>query len=162
GLCSPGRDRVREDWGMTSIGAVCWPAVPPERLRDVAVAADEAGLDELWLGEGWFWGGGGAACAAALAGASRGTGGAGALPGPLRNVALAAMDTGMLCRMFPDRAIIGVGHGVQEWMGQVGVKAESPMTLLREYLPALRALLRGEKVSAAGRYVHLEEVALVW
>jgi len=36
------------------------------------------------------------------------------------------------------------------------------MTLLREYLPALRALLRGEKVSTSGRYVRLDEVALVW
>ena len=147
---------------MTSLGAVCWPAVPPEQLRDVAVAADEAGLDELWLWEDCFWGGGVAACAAALAWTSRIRVGIGVLPVPLRNVALAAMETAMLCRMFPDRAIIGVGHGVQDWMGQAGVRAESPMTLLREYLPALRALLRGEKVSISGRYVHLDEVALVW
>lgn len=147
---------------MTSLGAVCWPAVPPEQLRDVAVAADEAGLDELWLWEDCFWGGGVAACAAALAWTSRIKVGIGVLPVPLRNVALAAMETAMLCRMFPDRAIIGVGHGVQEWMGQAGVRAESPMTLLREYLPALRALLGGEKVSVSGRYVHLDEIALVW
>jgi alkanesulfonate monooxygenase SsuD/methylene tetrahydromethanopterin reductase-like flavin-dependent oxidoreductase (luciferase family) len=128
----------------------------------VAVAADEAGLDELWLWEDCFWGGGVAACAAALAWTSRIRVGIGVLPVPLRNVALAAMETAMLCRMFPDRAIIGVGHGVQDWMGQAGVKAESPMTLLREYLPALRALVRGEKVSTSGRYVHLDEVELVW
>jgi alkanesulfonate monooxygenase SsuD/methylene tetrahydromethanopterin reductase-like flavin-dependent oxidoreductase (luciferase family) len=147
---------------MTSLGAVCWPAVPPEQLRDVAVAADEAGLDELWLWEDCFWGGGVAGCAAALAWTSRIKVGIGVLPVPLRNVALAAMEAAMLCRMFPGRAIIGVGHGVQEWMGQAGVRADSPMTLLREYLPALRALLRGEKVSVSGRYVHLDEVALVW
>jgi alkanesulfonate monooxygenase SsuD/methylene tetrahydromethanopterin reductase-like flavin-dependent oxidoreductase (luciferase family) len=88
--------------------------------------------------------------------------GIGVLPVPLRNVAVAAMDTAMLCRMFPGRAIIGVGHGVQDWMGQAGVRVESPMTLLREYLPALQALLRGEKLSVSGRYVHLAEVALVW
>ncbi len=166
--CHEGHDayrelfRLREDGAMTSLGAVCWPAVPPEQLRDVAVAADEAGLDELWLWEDCFWGGGIAACAAALAWTSRIKVGLGVLPVPLRNVALAAMEAATLCRMFPDRAIIGVGHGVQEWMGQAGVRAESPMTLLREYLPALRALLRGEKVSASGRYVHLDEVALVW
>jgi alkanesulfonate monooxygenase SsuD/methylene tetrahydromethanopterin reductase-like flavin-dependent oxidoreductase (luciferase family) len=147
---------------MTSLGAVCWPAVPPELLRDVAAAADEAGLDELWLWEDCFWGGGVAAAAAALAWTSRIKVGIGVLPVPLRNVALTAMETAMLCRMFPDRAIIGVGHGVQDWMGQAGAKAESPMTLLREYLPALRALLRGEKVTASGRYVRLDEVALVW
>lgn len=147
---------------MTSLGVVCWPAVPPELLRDVAVAADEAGLDELWLWEDCFWGGGVAACAAALAWTSRVRVGVGVLPVPLRNVALAAMETAMLCRMFPGRVIIGVGHGVQDWMRQAGAKAESPMTLLAEYLPALRALLGGEKVSASGRYVQLDEVALVW
>jgi alkanesulfonate monooxygenase SsuD/methylene tetrahydromethanopterin reductase-like flavin-dependent oxidoreductase (luciferase family) len=147
---------------MTSLGAVCWPAVPPELLRDVAVAADDAGLDELWLWEDCFWGGGIAACAAALAVTSRIRVGIGVLPVPLRNVALAAMETAMLCRMFPDRAIIGIGHGVQDWMGQAGAKVESPMTLLAEYLPALRALLGGERVSVTGRYVHLQDVALAW
>ncbi len=141
---------------------MCWPAVPPELLRDVAVAADEAGLDELWLWEDCFWGGGVAACAAALAWTSRVRVGIGVLPVPLRNVALAAMETAMLYRMFPGRVTVGLGHGVQDWMRQAGAKAESPMTLLAEYLPALRALLAGQTVTASGRYVQLAEVALVW
>jgi alkanesulfonate monooxygenase SsuD/methylene tetrahydromethanopterin reductase-like flavin-dependent oxidoreductase (luciferase family) len=57
---------------------------------------------------------------------------------------------------------IGVGHGVQDWMGQVGARVGSPLTLLREHLVALRALLGGEKVTTHGRYVHLDEVALGW
>jgi len=36
---------------MTTLGAVCIPQVPPERLREVAQAADDTGLDELWLWE---------------------------------------------------------------------------------------------------------------
>ncbi len=36
------------------------------------------------------------------------------------------------------------------------------MTLLGEYLTALRVLLRGERVTAHGRYVRLEGVALDW
>jgi alkanesulfonate monooxygenase SsuD/methylene tetrahydromethanopterin reductase-like flavin-dependent oxidoreductase (luciferase family) len=47
-------------------------------------------------------------------------------------------------------------------MSQVGARAESPLTLLREYTAALTALLRGETVTVHGRYVHLEEVALDW
>jgi alkanesulfonate monooxygenase SsuD/methylene tetrahydromethanopterin reductase-like flavin-dependent oxidoreductase (luciferase family) len=57
---------------------------------------------------------------------------------------------------------IGVGHGVQEWMAQVGARVESPMTLLGEYLTALRALLRGERVTVDGRYLRLDAVALDW
>jgi alkanesulfonate monooxygenase SsuD/methylene tetrahydromethanopterin reductase-like flavin-dependent oxidoreductase (luciferase family) len=147
---------------MTVLGAVCLPQLPPERLRDLARAADAAGLDELWLWEDCFWGSGIATASAVLAWTDRLRVGVGLLPVPLRNVALAAMEIATLHRLFPGRANIGVGHGVQDWMEQVGARAESPVTLLREHLTALRALLRGDKVSVAGRYVRLDEVALDW
>jgi alkanesulfonate monooxygenase SsuD/methylene tetrahydromethanopterin reductase-like flavin-dependent oxidoreductase (luciferase family) len=88
--------------------------------------------------------------------------GIGLLPVPLRNVALTAMELATLERLFPGRSRIGVGHGVQDWMGQVGARVESPLTLLREYVDALRALLAGERVTTAGRYVSLDDVALDW
>jgi alkanesulfonate monooxygenase SsuD/methylene tetrahydromethanopterin reductase-like flavin-dependent oxidoreductase (luciferase family) len=147
---------------VTTLGAVFLPQLPPERLRDVARAADEAGLDELWLWEDCFLEGGIASAAAALAWTERLRLGVGLLPVPLRNVALTAMEVATLYRLFPDRVAIGVGHGVQDWMAQVGARVESPVTLLREYLTALRALLRGERVTVAGRYVRLDGVALDW
>jgi alkanesulfonate monooxygenase SsuD/methylene tetrahydromethanopterin reductase-like flavin-dependent oxidoreductase (luciferase family) len=147
---------------MTTLGAVCIPQVPPERLREVARAAEDAGLDELWLWEDCFWGGGVATASAVLAWTSRLRVGIGVLPVPLRNVALTAMEVATLHRLFPGRVIVGVGHGVQDWMGQVGARAESPLTLLREHLAALRALLRGERLTAHGRYVRLDDVALDW
>lgn len=58
--------------------------------------------------------------------------------------------------------IVGVGHGVQDWMGQVAARVESPLTLLREHLDALRALLRGERITTWGRYVSLDDVAPDW
>jgi alkanesulfonate monooxygenase SsuD/methylene tetrahydromethanopterin reductase-like flavin-dependent oxidoreductase (luciferase family) len=145
---------------MTVLGAVCLPQVPPDRLRAVARTADGAGLEELWLWEDCFWNGGIASVAAALAWTDRLRAGIGVLPVPLRNVAVAAMEITTLDQMFPGRLLPGVGHGVQDWMAQVGAKAESPMTLLREYLTALRALLRGEKLTVDGRYVRLTGVAL--
>jgi alkanesulfonate monooxygenase SsuD/methylene tetrahydromethanopterin reductase-like flavin-dependent oxidoreductase (luciferase family) len=72
------------------------------------------------------------------------------------------MEMATLHRMFSGRALIGVGHGVQSWMQQVGARAESPITLLREHLWALRALLAGEEVTVDGRYVKLDRVALDW
>jgi alkanesulfonate monooxygenase SsuD/methylene tetrahydromethanopterin reductase-like flavin-dependent oxidoreductase (luciferase family) len=147
---------------MTTLGAVFRPQLPPERLRAVASAAEDAGLDELWLWEDCFWESGIASAAAALAWTERLRVGIGLLPVPLRNVALTAMEAATLHRLFPDRVDIAVGHGVQEWMAQVGARVESPMTLLREYLTALRALLRGERVTVNGRYVRLDGVALDW
>ncbi|MFD3624251.1 LLM class flavin-dependent oxidoreductase [Streptomyces sp. NPDC058698] len=147
---------------MTTLGAVLRPQLAPERFRSVARAADEAGLEELWLWEDCFLEGGISTGAAVLAWTERVRVGIGLLPVPLRNVAVTAMEAASLHRMFPGRAILGVGHGVQDWMGQVGARAESPVTLLREYLTALRALLSGERVTTEGRYVRLDDVALDW
>ncbi|MEV6760520.1 LLM class flavin-dependent oxidoreductase [Streptomyces sp. NPDC051105] len=147
---------------MTALGAVFRPQLPPERLRAVVRLAEEVGLEELWLWEDCFREGGISTAAAALAWSERVRIGVGLLPVPLRNVAITAMEAAALHRMFPGRAILGVGHGVQDWMGQVGARAESPLTLLREHLGALRALLRGERLSVDGRYVRLDDVALDW
>ncbi|HEX4361893.1 MAG TPA: LLM class flavin-dependent oxidoreductase [Pseudonocardia sp.] len=147
---------------MTALGAVFRPQLAPERLRAVATVADEVGLEQLWLWEDCFYESGIAAAAAALAWTGRVRVGVGLLPVPLRNVALTAMEAATLYRMFPGRVSLGVGHGVQDWMGQTGARVDSPVTLLREYLGALRALLRGERVSTQGRYVRLDDVALVW
>jgi alkanesulfonate monooxygenase SsuD/methylene tetrahydromethanopterin reductase-like flavin-dependent oxidoreductase (luciferase family) len=147
---------------MTTIGAVFPPSLPPERLRSVARAADAAGLDELWLWEDCFREGGIATLAAALAWTENVRVGIGVLPVPLRNVALAAMEVSSLYRMFPGRPIVGIGHGVQDWMAQVGARPASPITLFREYATTLRALLAGERVTVDGRYVKLTDVALDW
>ncbi|RPF35950.1 LLM class flavin-dependent oxidoreductase [Streptomyces sp. TLI_185] len=147
---------------MTGLGAVFRPQLPPERLRDVARLADENGLEELWLWEDCFREGGISTAAAALAWTERLRVGVGLLPVPLRNVAITAMEAAALHRMFPGRAVLAVGHGVQDWMGQVGARVESPVTLLREHLVALRALLGGERVTTEGRYVRLDDVALDW
>ncbi|MGW3988200.1 LLM class flavin-dependent oxidoreductase [Streptomyces sp. NPDC004830] len=147
---------------MTTLGAVFRPQLAPERLRSVCDAAESAGLEELWLWEDCFMEGGISTAAAALAWTERVRVGVGLLPVPLRNVALTAMEIASLHRMFPGRAMAGVGHGVQDWMGQVGARAESPVTLLREYLLALRALLDGERLTTHGRYVRLDGVALDW
>lgn len=147
---------------MATIGAVFPPSLPPERLRGVARAADAAGLDELWLWEDCFREGGVATQAAALAWTEHLRVGIGVLPVPLRNAAVTAMEVSSLHRMFPGRPIVGIGHGVQDWMAQVGAKPASPMTLFREYATALRALLAGERVTVDGRYVQLTDVALDW
>ncbi|MGW4355337.1 LLM class flavin-dependent oxidoreductase [Nocardia sp. NPDC004582] len=147
---------------MTTLGVVFRPQQPPERLREVVRAADASGLEELWLWEDCFLESGIATAAAALAWSERVRVGVGVLPVPLRNVAITAMELATLERMFPGRGIWGVGHGVQDWMGQVGERVASPVTLLREYLEALRSLLAGQRITVRGRYVQLDEVALDW
>jgi alkanesulfonate monooxygenase SsuD/methylene tetrahydromethanopterin reductase-like flavin-dependent oxidoreductase (luciferase family) len=145
---------------VTTLGVVFRPQNPPERLRSVARAADEAGLEELWHWEDCFLESGIATAAAALAWTDRLTVGIGLLPVPFRNVAVLGMEAATLHRLFPNRVVLTLGHGVQDWMGQVGARVRSPLTLLREYVEALKALLAGETVTASGRYVTLTNVKL--
>jgi alkanesulfonate monooxygenase SsuD/methylene tetrahydromethanopterin reductase-like flavin-dependent oxidoreductase (luciferase family) len=145
-----------------TVGAVFRPQCAPERIAAAAAAADAAGLDELWLWEDCFLSGGISAATIALANSRRLKVGVGVLPVPMRNVALTAMEIATLARAYPGRVRIGVGHGVQDWMAQIGERVASPMTLLREYVTVLSALLRGERVTYDGRYVKLADVGLDW
>jgi alkanesulfonate monooxygenase SsuD/methylene tetrahydromethanopterin reductase-like flavin-dependent oxidoreductase (luciferase family) len=153
---------VTEAAHETRVGCVYRPEFPPEQLAEAARAADAAGIDELWLWEDCFQTGGIATAAIALSNSETLAVGVGVLPVPMRNVALTAMEIATLSRSFPGRVRIGVGHGVQDWMGQIGERVASPMTLLREYLTCLSALLRGESVTYTGRYIALTDVRLNW
>jgi len=147
---------------VPTLAAIFPPTQPPEQIGAVAAAAEAAGLAQLWVWEDCFAESGIATATAILAATSRVTVGIGLLPVPLRNVALTAMEIATLARLFPGRLTAGIGHGVLDWMSQVGARAESPMTLLREYTAALFALLHGETVTTHGRYVQLDDVALAW
>src|SRR5580704_436133 len=147
---------------MATVAGIIKPDQPPERLGAAAAAAEAGGLAELWVWEDCFKESGIATATAILATTRHVTVGIGLLPVPLRNVALTAMEIATLARLFPGRLTVGVGHGVLDWMGQVGARVESPMTLLREYTAALYSLLHGETVTTHGRYVHLDNVALDW
>lgn len=144
------------------LGIAFVPTYAPESLRRLATTAEDAGLDDLWVWEDCFKQSGLASAAAALAWTDRVRVGIGLMPAPLRSTAITAMEVATLARMFPGRLVAGVGHGVQEWMGQAGVRVASPLTLLREHATALRSLLAGEEVTTDGRYVTLDAVRLDW
>ncbi|WP_018156863.1 LLM class flavin-dependent oxidoreductase [Demetria terragena] len=145
---------------MPQLGLILPPDQPPEQLVSLARAAEDAGVDEVWLWEDCFAPGGMTAAGAILGATDHLRVGVGLFPAPLRNVALTAMEIATLARMFPDRLLPGVGHGVQSWMAQAGAKVSSPLTLLREQSTALRRLLEGDEVSVQGRYVTLDRVQL--
>ena len=143
------------------IGVMYDRALPPQGLMDFARAAEAAGADELWVVEDLGFAGSISAATAALAATSRIMVAIGVAPVPLRNPVLLAMELAAIARMFPQRLIAGVGHGVKEWMTQVGAVPSSPLALLEESVTVVRGLLRGERVTLHGREVHLDGVQLV-
>jgi 5,10-methylenetetrahydromethanopterin reductase len=146
---------------MTRFGAMFDRDRRPEELADFARQCEILGYDELWVVEDCFWTGGISSAAVALAATERIVVGIGIAPAPLRNPALLAMEVAALARYFPGRVICGIGHGVREWMDQVGALAASQLTLLEETIGAVRALLHGATVTVQGRYVQLDHVTLV-
>ncbi|MEV4175156.1 LLM class flavin-dependent oxidoreductase [Nonomuraea sp. NPDC049709] len=143
------------------LGVMFDRGLPPEQLIPFAKALDETTVGDLWVVEDLGWTGGISAAATALAVTSRLRVGIGITPAPLRNPMLLAMELANLERVHPGRLAAGIGHGVQEWMRQVGAAVPSPLALLEETITSVRALLRGETVTLHGRAVHLDGVSLV-
>jgi len=135
-------------------------AYPAERLPDIARAAEAAGLDDLWVWEEGFKSAAIASAAIALGATERITVGIGAIPAPVRNVGLLAMELATIARAHPGRLLVGLGSGAGSWPAQAGDRTASHLTLLRETATALRGLLEGRTVSADGRSVMLDAVAL--
>ncbi|MBX7455143.1 LLM class flavin-dependent oxidoreductase [Mycolicibacterium sp. 3033] len=144
------------------LGVVWRPDFDPRTLARSCALAERAGFDEVWLWEDCFLQGGIAQAAVALTATRSLVVGIGVLPAPLRSVVATALEISTLATMFPGRVQVGIGHGVQDWMRQAGVAVASPMTCLREYVTALRELLAGQTVTAAGDYVRLDGVRLDW
>lgn len=134
--------------------------LPADQVLPYARRADELGFDELWVVEDLGFRGGMAQAAAVLAATDRIRVGVGILPVGARNVAFAAMEAATVAELFPGRLHLGIGHGMPDWMRQVGAWPASPLTAFEEYATALRALLRGEEVTVDGRYVRLDRVRL--
>src|SRR4051812_3360046 len=133
----------------------------PEELAGFAAGVQEAGADDLWVVEDLGWAGSISAAAVALGATDRLRVGIGIAPAALRNPALLAMELATLARVYPDRLVAGLGHGVAEWMRQVGAEAGSKLALLEETIVAVRGLLGGETVTLHGREVTVDGVKLV-
>ena len=145
---------------MTDLG-MCFPRTFPAALvTDVARRLDQGGADELWIIEDCFFTAGPSLVSAALTATERLKVGLGIVPAVVRTAAVTAMEFATLEALGPGRFLPGIGHGVQEWMGQMGVRPKSPLTALEEVTTSVARLLAGEEVSLEGATVHLDHVKL--
>lgn len=144
----------------TQIGVMYRREENPAGLPAAARRAEALGFDQFWIVEDCFYMGGISQAAIALASTSTIKVGIGINPGVAHNAAILAMEYATLERAFPGRLIGGIGHGVDEWMQQIGEKVASPLTAIRETTSAMKRLLQGERITVDGRYVKLSDVQL--
>lgn len=135
-------------------------SLPAAFVVEVAEALEAADADQLWVIEDCFFTAGVSLAAAALARTDELTIGLGILPAVARNPAVTAMELATLAGLAPGRLLAGIGHGVQEWMGQMGARTPSPLTTLEEVVTVVRQLLHGRTVDFVGREVTMHDVSL--
>ncbi len=135
-------------------------AFPAAAIRDYARRLESIGVDELWVIEDCFFTAGISLAATALTVTDRLEVGIGILPAVARNPAITAMEIATLCNLAPGRFHPGIGHGVQEWMGQMGARTQSPLTTLDETVTVVKRLLAGQEVTFDGREVAFDRVRL--
>lgn len=143
-----------------SLGVILPRDLPADQVIEYARTAEALGFDELWVVEDLGFRGGIAQAAVVLASTSSISVGIGILPVAVRDVVFEAMELTTLAEIFPGRVVVGLGHGTTSWLEQIGARPASPLTLFDEHTTALRSLLRGERVTVAGRYVTVTDVAL--
>ena len=145
-----------------TLGVTFRPQLPPERLREVAQAADAAGVAELWLWEDCFLEGGLTAASAALAWTERLRVGVGLLPVPLRNPALAAMEIATVGPAVPGPAACPAS-GTACWTGWPrSARASSRRWGCCASTRRCATCCTAGRSTTAGRYVQLDGVALDW
>ena len=143
-----------------AIGCCFDRTFPSAAVTEFARRLEADGADELWLIEDCFYTAGVSLAAAALAVTERLTVGLGILPAVARNPATTAMEIATLAQLGPGRVLAGIGHGVQDWMEQIGARTPSPVTTLAEVIGAVKRLLAGERITTAGHHVRLTDVQL--
>jgi 5,10-methylenetetrahydromethanopterin reductase len=135
-------------------------AIPTEEIVSLVGDIERQGLDEIWVCEDLGRNGGIAQAALALAATERCKVGVGILPAAVRNVAYLAMEIASLCRAHPGRFLPGIGHGMPDWLKEVGAHPGKLLPCIEEVTSVTRRLLVGETVTFHGEYVDVEEVVL--
>jgi 5,10-methylenetetrahydromethanopterin reductase len=135
-------------------------SLPAPFVVEVAEELEASGVDQLWVIEDCFYTAGISLAATALARTESLTVGIGILPAVARNPAVTAMELATLAQLAPGRLLAGIGHGVQDWMGQMGARTPSPLTTLDEAITIVRRLLHGESVTFDGSVFTMRDVSL--
>jgi alkanesulfonate monooxygenase SsuD/methylene tetrahydromethanopterin reductase-like flavin-dependent oxidoreductase (luciferase family) len=134
--------------------------IPTEEVVSLAREVERHGLDSVWVCEDLGRNGGIAQAALCLGATERCQVGLGIMPAAVRNVAYLAMELASLCRAHPSRFLPGLGHGMPEWLEQVGARPASLLDYLDGTTVVVKRLLAGETVSFDSGGIELDSVTL--
>jgi alkanesulfonate monooxygenase SsuD/methylene tetrahydromethanopterin reductase-like flavin-dependent oxidoreductase (luciferase family) len=84
------------------------------------------------------------------------------MPAVVRNPVFTAMEIATLARLYPGRFLPGIGHGVANWMQQIGAFPKSQLAALEEVTFTIREMLAGKRIDYDGKQIQLDQVELVF
>ena len=133
---------------------------------EIAKYAEEQGFSEIWQADTRLARDCVVLMSALLAETSRIRIGSGVLPIYTRNPAVIAAtwstmwELGGLTPEGDSRVMLGLGAWWEPIAGRVGADRRKPLTAMREYIEAIRALFTMEEVTYEGEFVNLDRVRL--
>lgn len=117
--------------------------LPTPAFVELAVAAEEAGFDQLWVSHDLFLRSAPVMLAAAATATRRLMLGAGVLNPYSAHPVELAMHAATLQELSQGRALLGVAAGAAEFLSRAGVPQREPLARTRQAVLACRALLDG-------------------
>ena len=130
------------------------------RQIEYARLAEELGFAACWVPEDYFFRGAFTIASALACSTSRIRVGLGVVNPFTRHPALIAMEFAALTELAPERTVLGIGAGVKAWIDQMGLGSLRPGAAIEEAVEVIRRLLRGEKVTFAGKVFHTDRIGL--
>ncbi|HXW78593.1 MAG TPA: LLM class flavin-dependent oxidoreductase, partial [Acidimicrobiales bacterium] len=112
-------------------------------LVDLAMAAEEAGFDQLWVSHDLFLRSAPVLLAAAATATQRIKLGTGVLNPYSAHPVELAMHAATLQELSGGRAMLGLAAGAAEFLERAGVRQRAPLRYTRQAITACRALLDG-------------------
>jgi 5,10-methylenetetrahydromethanopterin reductase len=145
---------------MVKFGIELVPDRPLDKVVELAVAAEEKGLDYVWVTDHYNNRNVYVALTLIATSTKRVTLGTGVTNPYLIHPAWTASAIATLNEISGGRAALGIGAGDRATFEGVGVKWEKPLASVREAVEVIRRLLQGEKVKFEGEVFKVAKAKL--
>jgi 5,10-methylenetetrahydromethanopterin reductase len=136
--------------------------VSTHRMVELARKAEHAGLDSVWMADGYYARDPLVSLAAVASATERVMLGTSVLNPFTRHPAALAMAFATLDELSGGRAVIGIGSGARHQVeGQMGYDGSRPLTAVREAIDVLERMATGKEVDYEGKAMTARGVRLV-
>ncbi len=143
------------------VGTSIWLDRPARDAARIAIAAEQAGFDTLWVPDHYFLRDSFVAMALAAEATSTIKLGTAVASPLLRHPAQLAGSYATLQEVSDGRAIVGIGPGGAEFGRHLGLPIKRPLSLIEESVEIIRGLGKGS-VTLSGNHFEVSEVELGW